>query len=820
MDSETNETKLKEELAKAIEEIKVLKEENSNLKAQIAESGSQYGLASESQSVIIDKENVIHRDSIMQDASDFYQVDNQSSPEAKIALFRSLFKGREDVFALRWSGKGGKSGYSPACSNDWKPAICGKFNKTSCSNCDSRELIPITDDFIFKHLKGDIVIGVYPLLTDDTCYFLALDFDKKEWQTDVIAFHETCLELGIPDYVERSRSGKGAHVWVFFEQSIPARVARNMGCALLTATMEKRHQVGLDSYDRLFPNQDTMPKGGFGNLIALPMQKDARKNGNSVFVIGQLQPYEDQWAFLSKVKKLSMDKVNKFISILTKENPPIGSLRITNDEDTLPWEQISRNELEYCDLPSQVNVFLSNMVYVEKEGLPQKLIISIIRLAAFLNPDYYRTQALRLPLYNKPRIINLSSESTNHIGIPRGCLDELLKLIQQLEIEAIIHDKTNSGIEQDFEFHGKLYDEQLKAGKELLCFDNGILSASTAFGKTVVALWLVAQRKTSTLVIVHRRQLLQQWKERIASFLNIPLKDIGEIGAGKDKRTMKIDVAIIQSLYHDKEVKEFVKDYGLVIVDECHHISAFSFEQVLKEVKAKYVYGLTATPIRKDGQHPIVIMQCGLIRVKIDARNQANSRAFSHSVIVRHTTFRLPDSLVCIDPKITDIYQALVDDKERNDLIIDDIISSIEAGRSPLILTERTAHVDFFMEKLTGFAKNIIVLKGGMSRKQLKAVMERLHSIPENEERVIIATGKYIGEGFDDSRLDTLFLTMPISWKGTLQQYAGRLNRVYDSKTEVIIYDYVDQEVPVLAAMYSKRVKGYASIGHSITDKQ
>jgi len=495
----------------------------------------------------------------------------------------------------------------------------------------------------------------------------------------------------------------------------------------------------------------------------------------------------------------------------------LSQIKTSEMDETMPWETKQAQSEEYKDLPSQVKIVLSNMIYIEKAGLPQKLMLNIIRLAAFQNPEFYRAQAMRMPIYNIPRVINLSSETDKYLTIPRGCFEDLSKLVSNLGIVLIQKDLRFPGAPINTTFAGKLSSEQLLAGTALLKHENGILSATTAFGKTVVAIWMIAQRLTNTLVIVHRRQLMNQWVERLKCFLQEP--EIGQVGGGIDKRTGKIDVAIIQSLTHKHTVKELVKDYGMVIVDECHHISAFSFEQVLKSVRAKYVYGLTATPIRQDGHHPIVYMQCGPIRYKVNAKPQVLQRPFVHRVVFRHTDFSMIKRGEDAEIKITDIYQALLEDNKRNDMILDDVIAAIVAGKSPLVLTERTAHVEFFAQKLAGFSKHVISLKGGMGRKQLKEVMDKLHSIPDEDERVIIATGKYIGEGFDDSRLDTLFLTMPISWKGVLQQYAGRLHRAHANKTEVVIYDYVDMNEPMLANMYRKRLKGYESMGYVISSK-
>ncbi|GAB1366532.1 DEAD/DEAH box helicase family protein [Candidatus Cloacimonadaceae bacterium] len=745
-------------------------------------------------------------------------INNQSSPENKVQLFRSLFQGREDMFAIRWVGKDNRSGYSPGCYNDWKQEVCGKYKKIPCASCENRKLIPLDDKQIYRHLSGEIIIGIYHLLEDDTCKFLAIDFDKKEWQDDVMALIDVCNQYHVPGYVEISRSGKGAHVWFFFDEKLSAAQARRLGTALLTNAMENHHQIGFDSFDRMFPNQDTMPKGGFGNLIALPLQKKARESGHSEFVDQQLNGIDDQWLFLSKVERLSKHRINAILSELPADHGLMGlSQTVTEIDETMPWEAKQAQAEEYKDLPSQIQIVLNNMIYIEKAGLPQKLMSNIIRLAAFQNPEFYRAQAMRMPIYNIPRVINLSSETDKYLVIPRGCFEDISKLVSTLGILLIQKDLRFTGEPINATFAGKLSNEQLLAGTAMLKHDNGILSATTAFGKTVVAIWMIAQRQTNTLVIVHRRQLMNQWVERLKCFLKDT--EVGQIGGGIDKRTRKIDVAIIQSLTHKHAVKELVKDYGMVIVDECHHISAFSFEQVLKSVRAKYVYGLTATPIRQDGHHPIVYMQCGPIRYKVDAKSQVLQRSFTHKVITRQTTFSMIKPSEDDEIKITDIYQTMVEDTRRNDMILDDIIAAIVAGRSPLVLTERTAHVDFFVQKLAGFSKHVIALKGGMGRKQLKAVMDKLHSIPDEDERVIIATGKFIGEGFDDSRLDTLFLTMPISWKGVLQQYAGRLHRAHDNKTEVVIYDYVDMNEPMLANMYRKRLKGYEGMGYAVSSK-
>jgi len=795
---------LKSNLDKALSDIQVLRKENDELKEQLTIYCPNHSFTIKTEetpsNIIIEKPDLISG------------INTDSSPLLKINLFRSLFKGREDVFALRWTGKEGKGGYSPACSNLWNREFCKKYEGQSCFQCQNKKLTPLSDEIVSEHLKGRLVAGIYPLLKDETCWFLAIDFDKKDWMNDVNEFRNTCIERTIPVYVERSRSGNGAHCWFFFEHPIPARVARKFGSVLLTLTMEKRHQLGLDSYDRLFPNQDTMPTGGFGNLIALPLQKESRSKGNSSFVDKEFKVFPDQWNYLSNITKIAQHRVEEYISEFSKNTDILGDL-IKADEEEESFE-FSKDMLDPIEnLPDNIEVIQSNMLYILKRGIPNKLVNKIMRLAAFLNPEFYRAQAMRMPTYNKPRVISLSETNDKHIILPRGCLDDLVNLADSYSIKINLIDKTNLGMVQDFKFLGKLSFIQEIAVNELTRHNFGILSAATAFGKTVVALWLIAKKNTNTLIIVHRKQLLEQWKERITTFLNVSHESIGEIGGGKAKRTNTIDIGIIQSLYNKGKIKEFVKDYGLVIVDECHHISAFSFEQVMKKVQAKYVYGLTATPIRKDGHHPIIYMQCGKIRYKVDAKVLNKNSIVTHKLITKNTEFVLPDNNGTIFP-IQTVYQLMSEDEKRNDLIFDDLLWALEEKRSPIVITERTSHLEYWERRLKGFARNILVFKGKMGRKQLQTVLDKLKSIPDNEERVILATGKYIGEGFDDARLDTLFLTMPISWKGTLQQYAGRLHRIHPDKTDIRIFDYVDQKVPVLMNMYKKRQNGYRSMGY------
>jgi superfamily II DNA or RNA helicase len=758
-------------------------------------------------------------------------VTNQSSPEAKIALFRSLFRGREDVYARRFeSVKTGKKGYQPVCSNEWVSGICQK-PKGRCDDCEHRDFLPVTDDVVRNHLSAvdpqdrsrrDFTMGLYPMLLDETCWFLTVDLDKASWQEDARAFWETCQVSGIPVALERSRSGNGGHFWFFFSEPVPATLARQMGALLLTQTMERRPEIGLDSYDRFFPSQDTLPRGGFGNLIALPLQKKPRENGNSVFLDVALVPYPDQWAFLSSLRRLNRQEVETFVGEAAKQDGLLGiRLPVTDEHDDQPWaappSRRSKEPPVVGPLPEQIEVVLGNQVYVPKAELTPSLRNRLIRLAAFQNPAFYQAQAMRLSTFGKPRIISCCEDFPKHLGLPRGCLDELIDLFQSLRVDVKLTDQRFGGIPVDLEFHGVLRADQQQAADALLQQETGVLSASTAFGKTVVAAYLIAQRKVNTLVVVHRQQLLDQWVKALSQFLSLTPIEIGQIGGGKRKPTEKIDVAMIQSLYRKGVVDDVVGKYGYVIVDECHHISAVSFEQVVRQSKAKYVTGLSATVVRKDGHHPIILMQCGPVRYRVDARRQAEKRPFDHKVIVRPTDFRLPPHLESeASYSIQEVYSALAADDERNALIVQDVVTVAQARRFPVLLTERREHVEVLASLLAPHVQNVIVMRGGMGKRQRQQLAEQIASLPTDQPRVIVATGRYLGEGFDNDQLDTLFLALPVSWRGTLTQYAGRLHRLNEAKKEVIIYDYVDVDVPVLAKMHTKRRAGYKAIGYEV----
>jgi superfamily II DNA or RNA helicase/very-short-patch-repair endonuclease len=761
-------------------------------------------------------------------------VCHRSSPEAKIALFCGLFRGRDDVYPRRFeSRRTGKSGYAPACANEWVTGLCEK-PKVKCGDCPHRRFLPVTAEVVRWHLSGrdtqgrDFVMGLYPMLLDETCCFLAADFDKAHWQDDASAFLDTCLRMDVPASVERSRSGNGAHVWLFFEEPIPANLARQLGAHILTETLERRPDIGFASYDRFFPNQDTLPQRGFGNLIALPLQRQPRQLGHSVFIDPRHDPYPDQWAYLAQVRKIPRNTVEDLARNAKRHGRIVGvRMALPDDTESPPWDPPpghrsprGRRPAErpiVGPLPKALELTLSDQIYIAKDPLPPGLRNRLLQLAAFQNPEFYKAQAMRLPTYDKPRIIGCAEDLTHYIGIPRGCLHDVQALLADLHIDAIIQDKRSAGKPLNVTFHGQLRPDQDVAARAILAHDIGVLSAATAFGKTVIATWLIAQRSVNTLVIVHRRQLLEQWIEHLAALLDLPSKTIGRIGGGRKKATGSLDVAIIQSLVRKGVVRDCVADYGHIIVDECHHLPAHSFEQVVRRGRAKFVTGLSATVARKDGHHPIIFMQCGPVRHYVDAKVAAATRPFQHTVLVRPTAFR-PQRAADPDARFQfhDLCAELIDDDVRNRLICDDVAEALREGRSPLVLTERKQHLDCLAERLAPQVRHLVVLHGGLRPKEARAIAARLAAIPVAEQRVLLATGRYIGEGFDDARLDTLFLTLPVSWRGTIAQYVGRLHRRHDGKREVRVHDYADLNVPMLARMFDRRCRGYEAVGYTI----
>jgi len=780
--------------AAELAELQQLREENARLKDLLAQHG------------IFWEERHFNPDEPQTGTSE--SASAQLSTNEKVALFRRLFRGRTDVYALRWESTKGTFGYTPVCDNEWRAGVCHK-PKVKCGNCNQRLLLPVTDQVIYDHLAGKRTVGVYPLLNDNSCYFLAADFDEADWREDVRAFMQSCHELNIPAALEISRSGNGAHVWIFFGDPVPAREARQLGAALISHTCDRTRQLSLSSYDRFFPNQDTQPKGGFGNLIALPLQKQPREQGRSVFVDENFAPYPDQWTFLASIRPMSRLELENAILRASGGRHPLDVAFAVEEDEREPWKRPAPVASRISGpLPESLSLVLANQIFIAKAELPQPLANRLIRLASFQNPEFYKAQAMRLPVWKISRIICCAENFPQHIGLPRGCLDAVMELLEQNCIHAKIQDERVAGCKVKLKFAGELRKDQKSAVRAMLQQEVGVLWAPTAFGKTVTAAAIIARRKVSTLVLVHRTDLLRQWQERLTTFLELPKGTLGLIGGGKKKPTGKIDIAVMQSLSRREDLSELLDGYGQIIVDECHHISAFSFEAILKQAKARYVIGLTATPIRRNGHHPIIFMQCGPIR-------HSAARPDTAPAQLEVWPQSLPAPEIPPESAIQDVFRILANNATRNRRIAQDVLAAYQEGRKVLVLTERTEQLELLREAL-GEVKHCFVLHGRLSKKQRTIELAELAELDDSSPRILLATGRLIGEGFDHPPLDTLVLAMPISWKGTLQQYAGRLHREHADKQDVRIYDYVEHDQPQLARMWDKRQRGYRAMGYQI----
>lgn len=778
--------------------------------------------------------------------------------------FYSIFKGRMDVYSKRAgkpNAKTGKTGYYTQCWNFWKDGVCPKKDgkKIKCGECTNQKYKQLSGNIIMNHLLGEKkdgsdVIGLYPMFPDETCNFLVFDFDNHDdktggedyanlddaWIEEVNAMRDICNNNQIDALVERSRSGKGAHIWLFFNEPILASVARKFGSALLTKGMETVNLKTFKYYDRMIPAQDHITEGGLGNLIALPLQGQALKNGNSAFIDEEWNVYPNQWQQLQRIHKLSKEFVEEKIKEwsyggvlgilgedISGEEKNIQEVKEKN-EKAKPWEK-RKIKLHTSDVDGKLNIVLANQIFIEKENVKIRMQNQLRRISAYSNPEFYKTQAMGFSTQDIPRIVYCGSETENYICMPRGCKEVLFKLLGEFEIKYNVQEKFQMGKAINLSFLGELYPEQKTAAEKMLEYDIGVLGAATAFGKTAVGAYLVAQRKVNTLILVHNREIMENWVEDFGKFLQIDEEApeyitpkgrvkkrksvIGKLYSSHNSVTGIIDVAMISSLGKQGEISELVKDYGMVIMDECHHVGAQTAIDVMNEVTAKYVYGLTATPKRDDGQEKKIFMQFGPIRYRYTAKDKAKAQGIEHYVYPRFTR------LVHIEGeklKINEAYKEVISNEIRNQQIVDDVGECINNGRTPLVLTKFKEHAAILMEKLQNKSDHIFLLQGGKSTKERDSIREKMRNVPKTESIILVAIGKYIGEGFNYPRLDTMMLTTPISYDGNVEQYAGRLHRDYEEKMDVIIYDYVDAHIRVLEKMYYKRLRTYKKIGYEL----
>ena len=778
------------------------------------------------------------------------RIKSSRQKEDHARQFFSYFCGRPDVFSLRYENrKTGKTGYFPQCEYKYNRRVCPLSDRSgTCATCKEKKYKAIDSKHIINHLEGSRedcsdVVGIYPLFSDNTCRLLVFDFDytdsdlpvkgDMDWMGETDALRKICNDNNIPVLVERSRSGSGAHVWIFFTERISAELARSFGFALLEKGAESVNLKSFNFYDRMFPVQSKLPKGGIGNTIALPLQGQAVKKGNSVFVDENWKPYENQFEKLLSTKKLNEKEITDIMAKWKEEKQKL----YPEMDIEKPWDYSPDFKQE--EVNGDINVVLADYIYVDTTNLKPAMQNRIRRMAAVSNPEYFKKLAMNYSIYNVPRYIYEGYDEGHYIGIPGGLLEELRDRADDADININISDKRSRGRKLDLKFTGELRSEQETALKKIMQHERGIVSAATAFGKTVVSTALIAEKKTSTLIILESTALIEQWEKTLENFLDIDEEMpeyttksgqvrrrkslIGKIHGTHDSSTGIIDIAMAGSLCKKTEFHNRLQDYGLIIVDECHHSAAATMSNVLKHVKAENVYGFTATPFRGDGLQKINEMLIGPVIFKYTSKDRARDQNIAHMVYPRFTKTVCPYTRNRLP--INDAYELLRNNESRDDMITEDICKAVEEGRSPVVLTKYTDHAGKLYERLKDSADRVFLLTGKLSKKDREEVTKGLEELGKDQSMILIATGQLIGEGFDFPRLDTLFLTMPVSWKGLVEQYAGRLNRDYEHKENVIVYDYVDYHIPVFDKMYSNRMKSYKRIGYDIftserTEKQ
>jgi superfamily II DNA or RNA helicase len=733
--------------------------------------------------------------------------------EEKIDLFLSLFGARRSVYPKLWINlKKGSKGYSPACSNEWVHGVCEK-PRVKCSDCPNQNFPPLDRSAIHSHLIGRHTIGTYAIREDDSCIFLAADFDGEGWMQDIEAYRRAAEQMGISVGVERSRSGNGGHAWIFFSHPVPAVLARRLGTLIVARASSFHRGMKLSTYDRFFPNQDTCPKGGFGNLIALPLQQEPRKSGHTLFLDENFAPVSDQWAYLASLPKIDLAELQRLLENnfdAEKGIEPTESESLDFDESAL---NVIPQAVRRGDFKGTLKLVRNSQITIPLAGLPESLGAAIKRLGTIANPVFYEKQRLRFPTINIPRFIFCGEEHDDKLVLPRGTLHDIEKLFSKAGGNLEIIDTRPAPVTTELSFTGTLTATQSAAVEAILGHEAGVLVAPPGAGKTVMACAAIARRSVSTLILVHRKQLLDQWSDRLQTFLGISKSDIHILGKARYPDA-PVALGMFPTLARSEFPEALLAKYGHVIIDECHHVPAASFEAAMKRCPARYILGLTATPNRKDGLQKILFLQCGPIRHRIDIDH---SEEQSRTVFVREFSLRLPAGKDRLP--IHQIWEHLIQSGERNRAIASDVSSALEEQRFCALLSDRKEHLNalesLLREKLP--EERIYRIDGSTNQKLRTTILGNLRSkASEGQPFVLLATASLLGEGFDMPELDTLFLAMPISFKGRLIQYAGRLHRFSEKKKSVRIYDYVEPDHPLTAQMYRKRTIAYREMGYSI----